>query len=237
MSRGAGPAPQRSTVPAWQGWIIIVAVVATFAASSAAATCEDATTARDPNEALAQIERSIDPCGESAELRDVVREFRRCAPRGYRICLSLDSKRNLTDPGSEAAGLPTTITWNPELRTELERGCGGSAQRPVLRDPIASLLHEVVHAVQDCHGLDPVEHELEAVRIENIYRRARGLCQRTRYGEERLPTRMLVACDPADCRCRAALHPLPATGDRSETGDDTVLVGTASDGGTAQRDR
>lgn len=215
-----------------------MAVALAFATHpSAASTCEDATTARDLNEALGQIEASADPCGESAELAYVVQEFRRCAPRGYRICLNLETKRNFTDPGIEAAGLPTTITWNPQLRTELERGCGGYSERPVLRDPIASLLHEVVHAVQDCHGLDPVEHEFEAVRIENIYRRARGLCQRTRYGEEHLPQAMLVACEPGHCHCASA-HPRGTViGDQSETGDGTVPAGTASDDAVAQHVR
>jgi hypothetical protein len=45
----------------------------------------------------------------------------------------------------------------------------------MLRDPTASLVHELAHAAQDCSGLNPGEHELEAVRIENIYRRASGL--------------------------------------------------------------
>ncbi len=71
----------------------------------------------------------------------------------------------------------------------------------MLRDPTASLLHEVVHAVQDCEGLEPSEHEFEAVRVENIYRRDRHLCQRTRYGEQILPAAMLVACEPGRCSC------------------------------------
>jgi hypothetical protein len=177
---------------------------------------------------LVQVEGSIDPCGETAELVDLVREFRRCAPKGYRICLNLESQRNSTDPGKKAAGLSTTITWNPELRTELERGCDGDSQRPVLRDPIASLLHEVVHAVQDCRGLNPVEHEFEAVRIENIYRRGRGLCQRTRYGETHLPSTMLVSCEPGNCLCSIAEPPLITTA-KDRTFTNLVSKGTASD--------
>jgi hypothetical protein len=167
-------------------------------------TCEDAASGREVNAALAEIEASIDPCSESAELTNLVREFRRCAGDGYRVCRDPRSERNFIQPGERKKGIPTTITWNPELETELERGCGGHANRPVLRDPIASLLHEVVHAVQDCQGLNPSEHELEAVRIENIYRRARGLCQRTRYGDELLPAGMTVACAPGNCYCTPA---------------------------------
>jgi len=44
-------------------------------------------------------------------------------------------------------------------------------------------------------------NEFEAVRIENIYRRARRMCQRTRYGDQLLPADMLVGCDPDHCRC------------------------------------
>ena len=67
----------------------------------------------------------------------------------------------------------------------------------VTRDPTASLLHEIVHAVHDCEGLDPGAHELDAVRIENIYRRAAGLCQRTGYGDVPLPAAMVRVCDSA----------------------------------------
>src|SRR5262249_40947911 len=79
-----------------------------------------------------------------------------------------------------------TIVWNPELRSELEAGCDGDATREVTRDPVASLLHELVHAVDDCEGRDAASRELDAVRLENVYRRAAGLCQRTAYGDRRL---------------------------------------------------
>src|SRR5207244_3501709 len=94
-------------------------------------------------------------------------------------------------------------TWNPALFTAVEHGCGGNPAKPVLRDATASLLHELAHAAQDCDGLDPDAHELEAVRIENIYRRAAGVCQRTRYGEDRLPAEMVRICEPGRCLCSA----------------------------------
>jgi hypothetical protein len=182
--------------------LIVVGMAILFTSAARAADgCEDAATASAVNHALVQIEASVDPCGDEVEISRVVRAFRRCAVRGYRICQDRRSERNFIEPGARTAGVPTTITWNPDLRTELERGCGGEPQRPVKRDPIASLLHEIVHAVQDCRGLDPTQHELEAVRIENIYRRAQGMCQRTRYGDERLPARMLIACAPGECSC------------------------------------
>jgi hypothetical protein len=86
--------------------------------------------------------------------------------------------------------------------------------------------------VQDCRGLDPVEHEFEAVRIENIYRRGRGLCQRTRYGQERLPSAMLVSCEPDNCLCSIAEPPLTTTAE-DPIFTNLVRMDTASDGGLA----
>jgi hypothetical protein len=200
VSRGAQPG-RCTAISAWYAGFVVITGLVFASAAAAAGPCEDAAAARDVGAALNQIEASIDPCGESAEILKIVGEFRTCAGLGYRICRDRDSARNFIEPGLRAAGIPTTITWNPELRTELERGCGEDSQQPVLRDPVASLLHEVAHAVQDCHGLDPTQHEFEAVRIENIYRRARGLCQRTRYGDEHLPVNMTVPCEPGNCRC------------------------------------
>jgi hypothetical protein len=150
-------------------------------------------------------------------VRSVIERFRRCATTGYQICLDPRTERNFTE---HAGGMPTTITWNPELRGTLESGCGGDARRPVERDPAASLLHEIAHAVQHCEGLSPGEHEFEAVRIENVYRRARGLCQRTRYGEEPLPPALLLACEPGSCRCGP-----PASG--GEPGPTTLATAVA----------
>ena len=225
MSKATGRSRQKSAPgrPRCIVFMVVVAVGLPLAAVPVpAATCEDAATVSEVKAALAEVEASVDPCGDSAEVVGVVREFRHCASRGYRVCLNLESERNFIEPGVKSAGLPTTITWNPELRTELEHSCGGSLQGPVRRDPVASLLHEVVHAVQDCHGLDPADHEFEAVRIENIYRRARGLCQRTRYGEQALPAGMIVTCEPGDCSCRPADHLLESTA-RNDHAPATVL--------------
>src|SRR5262245_3193712 len=72
-----------------------------------------------------------------------------------------------------------------------------------MRDPVASLLHEIVHAAHDCAGLDAGEYELEAVRVENIYRRAAGLCPRHGYGDDRLAVEPTKGCAPAHCDCSA----------------------------------
>jgi hypothetical protein len=155
-------------------------------------------------EALARIRTSIDPCGESIEIRALLRKLDRCSRRHrYQICVDPSANRNVFDQPVDGAGedAARTVTWNPELRTELEDSCDGDPTRLVTRDPTASLLHELVHAAQDCDGLNPGEHELEAVRIENIYRRAAGLCQRTGYGTETLPPEKIRLCTAAKCSC------------------------------------
>ena len=153
--------------------------------------------------ALKRIERSVDPCGESGQVIDVLTRFKQCSMTGYQICTSERIDRNVFDRpiGTHGEALRRTITWNPALRSELEMGCDGVSGKPVLRDPTASLLHEIVHAVQDCMGLNPGEHELEAVRIENIYRRAAGLCQRRGYGDDPLPPQAVRLCSGAACPC------------------------------------
>ncbi len=184
------------------GMIVMIALSA-GAVPADASTCGGVTALqREVVVALADIERSVDPCGESGELIAIVKRFQHCAGARYQICIDSGSEWNFIERGPADAGeLQTKITWNPDLSTVLETGCDGDPNKPVSRDPTASLLHELVHAVQDCAGLDPAEHELEAVRVENIYRRAHNLCQRTRYGDQPLPAFMSVPCEPSTCRC------------------------------------
>jgi len=140
--------------------------------------------------ALARIAQSVDPCGETDALRALLDRLEDC---GYDVRTSATADRNLFDR--------STIVWNPGLRSELEPSCDGDPSVPVVRDPTASLLHELVHAADECDGRNPGEHELDAVRIENVYRRAAGLCQRTGYGDEPLPAPMRRRCGPAGCDC------------------------------------
>jgi hypothetical protein len=156
------------------------------------------------NDALARIEHSIDPCGESGQVRAVLKVLERCPVATYRICTDPSISRNTFGQVPEGRGgdLPLRIiSWNPRLRTELERGCDGDPTKPVERDPTASLLHEIVHAAQDCTGMNPGEHEAEAIRIENIYRRAAGLCQRSYYGDDPLPPDVLKLREAATGKC------------------------------------
>ena len=170
-------------------------------------------------EALERIRSSVDPCGESPQVLQVLEALERCTTARYEICTTAHSIRNLFDrPHDESQ--PGTITWNPALATELESVCDGDPARPVMRDPTASLLHEIVHAAHDCEGLSPGEHELEAIRIENIYRRAKGLCQRLRYGDDMLPREAVKPCAFGACACGAPAPPatVPARGLRAAVG-------------------
>jgi hypothetical protein len=188
---------------------------------------------RQVPEALARLRKSIDPCGESVRILAVLEKVEHCARKIYQVCASTSIARNVFDRPIERFGtrVPRTITWNPELQTELEINCAGDPSIPLLRDPTASLLHELVHAAQDCDGLNPGEHELEAVRIENIYRRAAGLCQRSGYGEMALPDAMVTACPTASpCSCSTpGDSPRRAPPSASLT---RVDAGSSSDGAT-----
>ncbi len=179
---------------------------------------------------LVQLEQSVDPCGESAEIHAVIDRVRRCASNTYNLCTDATATRNLFDRPPFDQMMPRAITWNPSLRTEVELECSADPRRPLLRDPTASLLHELVHAAQDCDGLNPGEHELEAVRIENVYRRAAGLCQRTGYGDETLPPSMVVSCSVGPCLCSASEPQAPQSAVAGATGPGQHLTETSGDG-------
>ena len=177
--------------------VSVVMLLAPLAARSELVPCRRPADAVRIAAALERIRRSVDPCGQSAEIVALLDRLGRCARARYEICTDTEATRNVFEHADRVEE-PGRIVWNPELRSELERGCDGDPVRPVLRDPTASLLHEIAHAVHDCDGVDAGAFEAEAVRIENVYRRAEGLCQRTRYGDEMLP---VASCDAGTCRC------------------------------------
>jgi hypothetical protein len=227
-SRSIPPTPGKLSPAAVTVRILIAGLailLAPIGAQSELVPCPRAPDARRIADALGRLRGSVDPCGESPEMLAVLDRLEHCVRSRYQICTSAESSRNLFDrpTGSDGEARPRTITWNPGLRSELESGCDGDPARPVMRDPVASLLHEIVHAVHDCEGLNPGEHELEAVRIENIYRRAAGLCQRAGYGEYPLPREMVKSCMPGRCACSvpatdAAGHaPAPLVGPHDDT--------------------
>jgi NleD-like pathogen effector protein (putative zinc metallopeptidase) len=208
------------------GLAVLVMLGSSPARAELRACDPSAAEARELADALDRVARAVDPCGESPLVADVLAAIARCRARSYRICTRPTSRRNEMERPEDARGapLPRTIVWNPALRTELERGCDGDPAAPVLRDPTASLLHELVHAADDCRGVNPGEHELDAVRIENAYRRAAGLCQRTGYGDVPLPASVVRSCGPRRCACEpgapaaASARPADAGSERS-TGD------------------
>ena len=189
--------------------------------------CRHASDARQVDEALARLRGANDPCGESAEVTAALDALAGCTAR-YEICVSVSADRNLFDRPSSRDEI-RTIVWNPGLSSELEPRCepGGD---PLRREPTASLLHEIVHAAHDCAGLDPGHLELEAVRVENIYRRAAGLRQRGAYGSEPLPEAMLRSCEPGVSTCRVPASPLAGEVARPSS---EARPGPVADGETA----
>src|SRR5690349_6998251 len=107
-----------------------------FVGSTASAYLIPCTGADGPRiaTALARIRTSVDPCGDTAELTTLLDRVVRCRTAGYEICTSTTVDRNVYDR--------RVITWNPDLRTALDTS--------TKRDPVASLVHELVHAVDDC---------------------------------------------------------------------------------------
>jgi len=184
--------------------------------------------------ALARIRTSTDPCGESPQVATLLQQLSQCGYENFRICTNTRIDRNVFErpSGERGEGSLTTIKWNPQLHTKLEEGCDGDPTKPVLRDPTASLLHELAHAIQACMGLNPGEHELEAVRIENIYRRAAGLCQRRSYGRELLPSYMLKTCDAWQCSCST-----PGNGSQLAQGAPAAPPAAPAESGSLPGDR
>src|SRR5262245_56518983 len=97
---------------------LAVAFLTLAALATPAAARRHAGPARGVTAALRRIEASVDPCGETATVRAVLQKLDACR---YEIRTSMTAARNLYDRRA--------ITWNPELRSELEPRCD--------RDPTA----------------------------------------------------------------------------------------------------
>ena len=191
--------------------------------------CRQPSDARRIGEALARLRSTADPCGESREVTAVLDTLAGCRTARYEICVSAGSDRNLFDRPNARDGV-RTILWNPDLTSELEPRCEDHGPA-VHREPTASLLHELVHAAHDCAGLEPGQHELEAVRIENIYRRAAGLAQRAGYGGELLPAAMRRTCEPGACPCDVPALTVEASSSPAAA-PESMTIGPVADGGT-----
>jgi hypothetical protein len=90
--------------------------------------------------------------------------------------------------GGTGAGTGTTTGWDPGYTDPYGDGTA--------RDPCASLLHELRHALDGEQGtrdsrLDGATsiktNEIEASKEENRYRKKKGLPQRGKYGDKDLP--------------------------------------------------
>ena len=202
MTSSGAPAVTTGGGSARRGAFAVAILLAAAGAQAALVPCRQPADTGKVADALDRLRHSVDPCGESPQVLAVIERLEHCASARYEICTDGITRRNLLEPHD--ADEPGTIIWNPTLRSELERGCDGDPARPVARDPVASLLHEMVHAADDCEGRDANANELDAVRIENIYRRAAGLCQRTAYGDTPLAAETVKLCSPGHCECSSA---------------------------------
>jgi hypothetical protein len=216
-----------------------VLVALPIAAPAQLVPCDDPADTHMITSALIAIEGSVDPCGESADLVATVERVKRCTAARYQICTSVTANRNLFDrPAAFWINERRTITWNPELRSELDADRHDVAGPSMVRDPYASLVHELAHAAQDCAGLNPGEHELEAVRIENIYRRAAALPQRRGYGSDPLPPAMIRGCTATECTCESPDGTLQArAGQRPGEPNASGSVQSSGDSAPPARDR
>jgi hypothetical protein len=164
---------------------------------------------RDPDRcAFDTIRRSIDPCGESAQIVDMVDRFERCTRASYEICTDGTASRNLREPrGVDERG---TIIWNPALRSELRRGCDGDPARPVMRDPWRRCCTS--SSTRWTTAKDATRRRVSwRPSVEDVYRRAVGLCQRSGYGDQLLGAEARRACAlPADSSSVAAAGREPA---------------------------
>ena len=108
------------------------------------------------------------------------------------------------------------VFYNPRLNKQFP-GDG------VCVDPIAALLHELYHAFENQNGTLQANREdtsvngikkseLNAVNVENLYRRLHGLCPRTQYGAKKLPAQDLIGACPnqmLSMPCPTPVSPCP----------------------------
>jgi hypothetical protein len=111
-------------------------------------------------------------------------------------------------PESADGQAPRSVIWWHPSSTEPFLGEPG-----VRNDPCSALYHEFVHAADNAQDTwmsgwcetGVRASEVRATRAENEYRAAKGLDQRTRYGDSKLPADSLDECyeDPEEPRERA----------------------------------
>ena len=122
-------------------------------------------------------------------LEDSARDHQIKPGNGVNGTVADDSKDSRSkDDGGTGKGTTSTTEWDPTLTKPYADG--------VARDPCATLLHELRHALDADEGSmdyrrDPdtkiQNQELKASTAENRYRKNQGLPQRTMYGKTKLP--------------------------------------------------
>ena len=116
-----------------------------------------------------------------------------------------------------AIGMPSTS------RVRISRAVGSGPRRTANLSVNGTRLRiawDCAHAVHDCEGRNPGKGEFEAVRIENIYRRAAHLCQRTRYGDAPLPPAMMRDASTCSIACVRTAVDAPAPADSASPAGD-----------------
>src|SRR5262245_61769431 len=68
--------------------------------------CNPDSDARQVAAALGELSRSVDPCGESAQVAQVLSVLQRCTSQTYRICTKPDLTRNEFDRPVDQHGEP-----------------------------------------------------------------------------------------------------------------------------------
>ena len=150
---------------------------------------------------LACFERFKSAGGDTA---DILNQLNQPAPASHRVTIEptaggvntttpADNGANLQPGGGPGPGSDSTINWNP---TNVNPFSDGTP-----RDPCASLLHEMKHALDMDRGqlnnnlFAPLPQpgsgiqtcEVDACQEENKYRKKAGLPQRRQYGGRDLP--------------------------------------------------
>lgn len=141
--------------------------------------------------------------------------------------------------GTSGGGSDSTLDWHP---TDREPFPSDSTLRA---DPCATLLHELKHSLDSADGIGDFREtekpglpntEVGATRVENIYRTAKGLGVRTKYGGDSLPNDAVVTSTgpprPATPPRRTGPSELTPGGSRGGTPDDGTTGSDTTGGGT-----
>src|SRR6185503_19512604 len=91
---GCAPATTSRMLPGWS-CVVLLALSAVTTGAELLPCRQGGTDPLQVVRALDRIRRSIDPCGESAELVAALERVERCATARYEICTTAEARRNL----------------------------------------------------------------------------------------------------------------------------------------------